>query len=125
MKNQTPPAPTETGNRLGSTAKLGSFALNHSTDGLIARLNAMADVEDDDWAADVLRQLANKLRDTREVLIRVSKEADFSQCPGLEDAVDFVLRGLPNVKVCDAPATPANQNPCEKPASNRVRSIGS
>lgn len=58
----------------------------------------MADlvVEDDKWAADVLRQSANKLRDTREVLIRVSKEADFSQCPGLEDAVDFVLFGLPN-----------------------------
>lgn len=30
---------------------------------------------------------------------------------------------LPNVVMSDAPPTPANSNPCEKPASNRVRSI--
>ena len=55
----------------------------------------MADSEDE-WDAAALNQAADKLRDMREVLVKVSKSADFSQCPGLEDAVDFVLSGLPN-----------------------------
>jgi hypothetical protein len=33
MKNQTPPAPTEIDNRLGSTVSLGSFLLQVKADG--------------------------------------------------------------------------------------------
>lgn len=56
---------------------------NADSDGMTAAVGAVI-------AGDHIGEPTEMTR-MREVMVRVSKEADFSQCPGLEDEVDAVL----------------------------------